>query len=82
MRKLSLLAAIAALSMTGGAAMAQEKAAKPAKEKKICKGEPDSTSRIARKRICKTKAEWAQSSNQQQDMGDAENKLRGISRGN
>ena len=81
MRYLSLLAAVAALSIAGGSAVAQEKPAKPAKEKKICKGEQDSTSRIAKKRICKTKAEWAEASNQQ-DMGDAENKLRGVNRGN
>jgi len=81
MRRLNLLAAIAAISLAGGTGIAQEKPAKPAKEKKICRGEQDSTSRIAKKRICKTKAEWAETSNQQ-DMGDAENKLRGVSRGN
>lgn len=80
MRNLSLLAAIAALSLSGGAAVAQEKPAKPAKEKKICKGEQDSTSRIAKKKICKTKAEWAQTSNQQ-NLDDAESKLRGMNRG-
>ena len=81
MRKLNLLAAIAAISLAGGVGIAQEKPAKPAKEKKICRGEQNSTSRIAKKRICKTKAEWAESSNQQ-DIGDSENKLRGMSRGN
>ncbi|HYW17605.1 MAG TPA: hypothetical protein VE891_15810 [Allosphingosinicella sp.] len=81
MRKFNLLAAIAALSLTGGAAVAEEKAVKPAKERKICKGQAGSTSRIAKKRICKTRAEWAETANQE-DLEDAESRLRGMSRGN
>jgi hypothetical protein len=76
MRELKLLAAIAAFSLCGGAAVAQEKPVKPAKEKRICKGEQDSTSRIGKK-VCKTKAEWEGSSGQQ-DMGEVQNKLRGM----
>jgi hypothetical protein len=82
MRKLNLLAAIAALSLAGGAAAAaEEKPAKAPKEKKICKGEAGSTSRIAKKRICKTKAEWAAMSNQE-DLDTAADKLSGMGRGN
>lgn len=82
MRKLNLLAAIAMLSLAGGAAVAaDEKPAKPAKEKKICKGEAGSTSRIAKTKICRTKAEWAAMANQE-DLDDAEGRLRGMTRGN
>lgn len=82
MRNLNLLAAIAAISLAGGAAVAaEEKLAKAPKEKKICKGEVGSTSRIAKKRVCRTKAEWASMSNQE-DLDDAADKLSAIGRGN
>jgi hypothetical protein len=80
MRKMSLLAAIAILSLAGGTAVAEEKPAKPVKEKKICKSEPDSASRLGKKQVCKTKAEWARQSNP--EGLDADNKLRGMNRGN
>ncbi|HYI40904.1 MAG TPA: hypothetical protein VE053_11360 [Allosphingosinicella sp.] len=80
MRNLSLLAAIAALSLAGGAAVAQEKPAKAAKEKKICKGEATSTSRIGKK-TCRTKAEWDRMAGQE-DLDDAASRLRGMTRGN
>lgn len=79
MRKLSLLAAIAAISLAGGAAAAEPKPAKAPKEKKICKGEAGSTSRIPKK-VCRTKAEWASMANQE-DLDDASGRLRGMSRG-
>lgn len=81
MRKLNLLAAIAALSLAGGVAVAQEKPVKAPKEKRICKGETGSTSRIAKKKICRTKAEWASMSNQE-DLDDSAGRLRGMGRGN
>lgn len=82
MRNLNLLAAIAAISLTGGAAVAaEERPAKAPKEKKICKGEAGSTSRIAKKRVCRTKAEWASMSNQE-DLDAAADKLSGMGRGN
>lgn len=63
MRKLNLLAAMAVLSLAAGTAVAEEKPARPAKEKKICKGDAASSgTRIARTRVCKTKAEWGQES--------------------
>ncbi len=80
MRKLNLLAAIAVISLAGGTASADPKPAKAAKEKKICKGEAGSTSRIAKTRICRTKAEWAAIPNQE-DLDDAGGRLRGMSRG-
>ena len=80
MRKLNLLAAIAAISLAGGVAVAKEKSGEAPKEKKICKGDPGSTSRIAKKKVCKTKADWARTSNQE-DLDDGERKLRGMSRG-
>ena len=64
MRHIKILAAIAATLMVGSAASAKEKAEKP-KEKKICKYEPDSTSRLG-KRVCRTKAQWE---NDQRDAG-------------
>lgn len=78
MRKLNLLAAIAVISLAGGTAVAQEKPAKPAKEKKICKGDAHSETRIARKLVCKTKAEW----DQQSPEGGSNAKPRGMDRGN
>jgi hypothetical protein len=80
MRNLNLLAAVAAISLAGGVAVAaEEKLAKPAKEKLICRGAQDSTSRIAKKRICKTKAEWARRAGQE-DLDDSASRLRGMSR--
>ena len=56
MRLLILAAAAAALAFAGGAAAAKDR--KPEDpNKKICKFEGDSTSRIAKK-TCKTRAEW------------------------
>jgi hypothetical protein len=81
MRNLNLLAAIAAISLAGGAAVAKEKSPDAPKEKKICKGEAGSTSRIAKKKVCRTKAEWASMANQE-DLDDAEGRIRGMSRGN
>jgi hypothetical protein len=81
MRKLNLLAAIAAVSLAGGAAVAaDERPAKAPKEKKICKGDVESNSRIARKRVCRTKAEWESMS--KDDDVDTAGRLRGIDRGN
>lgn len=78
---LNLLAAVAATLLVGGTAVAAEKPADAPKEKKICKGTTGSTSRIAKKRVCRTKAEWASMSNQE-DLDDAAGRLRGMGRGN
>lgn len=51
MRKFNMLAAVAVAVLTTGVAIAEDKAAKP-KEKKICRVEEDSTSRIGTRRIC------------------------------
>jgi hypothetical protein len=81
MRKLSLLAAIAAISLVGGTAAASgEKPVKAPKEKKICKGEANSNSRIARTRVCRTAAEWAEQSGQQ--SSENEDRLRQMGRSN
>lgn len=69
MRKVSLLAAIAAISLAGGTAAAADtdgqKPVKAPKEKKICKGELNSNSRIAKTRVCRTAAEWAEHEDRQ-----------------
>ena len=81
MRNLNLLAAVAATLLVGGTAIAKDENASGApKEKKICKGDPDSTSRITKK-VCRTKAEWDQMSGRG-DPDEATSKLRGISRNN
>lgn len=84
MRKVSLLAAVAATLLAGGTAVAadaaQGKAAKPAKEKKICRADRTSTSRIPKK-ICKTQAEWEGRSTQD-DLDDSADRLSGMGRGN
>lgn len=81
MVKLSLLAACAFIFVAGQAAVAKEKVRDAPAEKKICKVTKTTSSRIAAKRICRTAAQWAQASNQE-DLDDAAAKLRGISRGN
>ena len=77
MRKLNLLAAVAVLSLAGGVAVAQEKPVKAPKEKKICKSDRTSTSRIPKK-ICRTQAEWDGRATQE-DLDDAASRLRGMS---
>jgi hypothetical protein len=49
MRNFNMLAVIAVAMLAGGVAVAAEKPAEAPKEKKICKGEAGSTSRIARR---------------------------------
>jgi hypothetical protein len=65
MRKLNILAAVAATLALGSMAVAKDKP-EGQKEKKICKTEGDSTSRIGGTRVCKTKAEWAGETEQRQ----------------
>lgn len=81
MGKLSLLAAVAVISLAGGVAVAKEKANDSPQEKKICKTTKTSSSRIPAKKVCRTEAEWAQKSSQE-DLDDAEARLRGMARGN
>ena len=84
MLKLNLLAAVAATLLIGGTAVAADaaegKPAKPAKEKKICKADRMSTSRIPKK-ICRTQAEWEGRSSQEA-LDDAADKLSVMGRGN
>jgi hypothetical protein len=82
MLKLNLLAAAAAATLLiGGPAVAgPEKAAKPPKEKKICKADRMSTSRIPKK-ICRTQAEWEGRSGQEA-LDDSADKISGMSRNN
>ncbi|HEX8573965.1 MAG TPA: hypothetical protein VF759_14565 [Allosphingosinicella sp.] len=56
MRYINILAAVAATLAIGSTASAKDKP-EQRKEKKICKHEPSSTSRLGT-RICKTKAQW------------------------
>ncbi|HET9637995.1 MAG TPA: hypothetical protein VFP12_02195 [Allosphingosinicella sp.] len=81
MRKPNLLAAFAATLLIGGVGVAKEKAKDAPKEKKICKATTTTSSRIPAKKVCKTAAEWAQGPSQE-DLDDAEAKIRGMSRGN
>jgi hypothetical protein len=75
MRKSNLLAAVAVTLIIGGAALAKEKAQGAPKEKKICKVDRESTSRIPKK-TCRTQAEWDLRTSQEQ-LDDAAAKLRG-----
>ncbi len=76
MRKSNLLAAVAAIVMIGGPALAKEKAEGPRKEKKICKVDRESKSRIPKK-TCLTQAEW-DARTSQEGLDDAASKLRGM----
>jgi hypothetical protein len=61
MRGATLAVLLVAVSIPGAAVAAESgenKAAKPAKEKKICKQVDGQTSSRMRKRVCKTAAEW------------------------
>lgn len=78
MRNFNIFAAVAATVLLGGMAGAKDKPEAP-KEKKICRTEGDSTSRIAARRICRTKAEWEQRSGETQR--DAERAVETMSRG-
>jgi uncharacterized protein HemX len=80
MRKLSLLAALAAL-LIGGVAVAKEKREQAPQQKKICKTTTTSSSRIPAKKVCRTEAEWAKASSQE-ELDDAAGRLRGMTRGN
>ena len=57
MRALNLAVVGAALLLSGAAAAKDKDQPEQVKEKKICKGEASSFSRLPKK-ICKTKAEW------------------------
>jgi hypothetical protein len=66
MRKFSLLACVCAMIMSG-AALAKEKAPKPAKREKvvkICRTTQKTGSRMGAGRVCKTAAEWEGTSDQ------------------
>lgn len=76
MRNLNLFAALAATLLVGGVAVAKEKADGAPKEKKICKSDRMSTSRIPKK-ICRTQAEW-ENRTSQESLDDAAGKLRGM----
>ncbi|HET9637994.1 MAG TPA: hypothetical protein VFP12_02190 [Allosphingosinicella sp.] len=80
MLKLNLLAAVAATLLVGGTAVAVEKPVKAPKEKKICKSDRMSTSRIPKK-ICRTQAEW-EGRTSQENLDDAADKISGMGRGN
>jgi hypothetical protein len=80
MRKVNLLAAVAATLLIGGTAVAKsDKPDHAPKEKKICRSDKMSTSRIPKK-ICRTQAEW-DGRNGQQDLDDAAGRLSGMARG-
>ena len=57
MRNFHLVALAAILVLPAAASAAAESSEKKDPERKICRPEPNSVSRIAKK-ICKTKAEW------------------------
>jgi hypothetical protein len=65
MRHFNVLAAIAAAMLVGGIAGAKDKP-EGVKEKKICRDDMVSNSRIAVRKICRTKAEWAQMEDESQ----------------
>jgi len=79
MRALNLAVIGAALLLSGAGAAAKDKGQpEQVKEKKICKGESSSFSRLSKK-VCKTKAEWDATSGQNNVEAD-EARLRLMSR--
>lgn len=78
MRYLTILAAAAA-TLLAGAAVAKDKPADgQPKEKKVCRVEVLSNSRIPERRICRTEAEWAAQSDD--DSHKASDAVRAASR--
>jgi hypothetical protein len=65
MPKFNILAAVAATLALGSMASAKDKPDQ-VKEKKICRDDMVSNSRIAVRKICRTKAEWAQMEDESQ----------------
>jgi hypothetical protein len=78
MRKFNILAAVAATLALGSIASAKDKPEAP-KEKKICRYEMDSTSRIGGRRICQTREETAGETERRQR--DAEQAVAAANRG-
>jgi hypothetical protein len=73
MRKSNLVAAVSAILLFCGAAAAKEKVEGAPKEKKICKVDRESKSRIPKK-TCLSQAEWNLKS-PQDDLDDAVGRL-------
>ena len=73
MRNMDLLAA-ASLLLVGGTAFAKVEAGAPPKERKICKSDRETKSRIPKK-TCLTQSEWNLKS-AQDDLDDAVSRLR------
>jgi hypothetical protein len=65
MRHFNVLAAVAATMVACGTAGAKDKTDEP-REKKICRDDMASNSRIAVRRVCRTKAEWAELADESQ----------------
>jgi hypothetical protein len=80
MRNLTNLAAVAAALLLAGTALAKDETGGQAKEKKICKIEVMSNSRIPERRVCRTQAEWAAQGDE--DAQKAQNAVRSAGRGN
>lgn len=74
MPKTNLMAALAAALLIGGGALAEQKIEGKPKEKKVCKVDTETKSRIAKK-TCLTQAEWDLKS-PQDDLDDAVARLR------
>lgn len=56
--RMLVLAATAMALATGGAAAADEGKPEAKKERKICREDPQTASRLGARKICKTAAEW------------------------
>lgn len=80
MRNPTMLAAVAAMLLAGGVAVAKDRPAEAPKAKMICRGEADLGSRLQRKQVCLTKAEWDQMA--VEERGGSKGSLRGSGRGN
>jgi hypothetical protein len=67
MRALNLAVIGAALLLSGAAAAKDKDQPEQRKEKKICKPQENSASRLGARLVCRTREEWARNPNVQQN---------------
>jgi hypothetical protein len=71
----ALLAPVASFAQVPAPQPATAPAARPVKDKKVCKAEEETGSRLGRKTICRTQAEWDELSYRQRQEIERKSRL-------